>query len=111
MNYIDKNKDRIVGAHVTTYDDYWAKGVKESFENICKSKSVSNSVFYIVEKPNDKEIHDVISDLVNFNEKELVDFLILGHNPNKYGSYNSKFKGIPVANVIKNSQANILFYS
>jgi len=40
-----------------------------------------------------------------------VDFFVLGHNPGKYGNYNLKFKGIPVVEVIKNAQANILFYS
>jgi hypothetical protein len=111
LNCVDINRDKVVGAHVKIYDDYWAREVKDSFEKICNDRGVLNSKFYVVEKPADKEIQDVLSDLVNFNENETVDFFVLGHNPGKYGNYNIKFKGIPVVEVIRKAQANILFYS
>ena len=67
-------------------------------------------MFHVVEKPSGKGVENVLIDLVNFNENVIVDFLVLGHDPSKYGKANSKFKGFPVEDMIKNSQANILFY-
>jgi len=110
LNYVDSSKDRVVGVHVKVHDDEWASDVKNSFDSICDNKQLSNFVFCAVEKPKGKNVENVLTDLVNFNEKESFDFLILGHNSNKSGNFNPKSKAFPVGEVIKNSQANIFFF-
>lgn len=126
-DYIDPSKDRILACHVKTYTDSHAKEVQEYFEEVCKKKGIQNYGVCVMEKESanssnssSSQIGKQLSDFVNFNSKEFVDFIIIGHNPEKYTSgfrfdnssqSNAPSYTSPGEVIIKSASANILFYS
>jgi hypothetical protein len=99
--------DKVLGVHVRTSDTNSEKPLQESFETLCQSKGFKNYSFLIKEKSDRKEqVGKTISNIVNFSN-EYVDILVVGKNSSKYNSVEE----IPAYEIIKNSEANFLFYS
>jgi nucleotide-binding universal stress UspA family protein len=111
LNYINLEKDRVVGAHIKFYNDSLANEVKEIFEKTCQDTKVANYSFEIVDKDKNLDIGVELSNMVNYNDKENVDFFVLGHNPTKYQYDNNECCSSPLTTIIKSAKSNILFYS
>jgi hypothetical protein len=106
LNYIDKSKDQVIGLHITLYGESHAEEIKTYFENTCQENGVINYNFITIDKENSVSIGKAIANYANFSEIP-IDFLVLGHNPNKYEQKDVS----PAFDVINSAQCNILFYS
>jgi hypothetical protein len=104
-NYLNITKDKMIGSHIDSHGSSTAQEVKELFLQTCQTKGISNYEFEITTYSQKNEIGTIITNFVNFNEKDQIDFLIVGHNPKK----NSEKS--PLNMVIKSAQCNVLFYS
>ena len=104
-NYIDTQRDHLIGSHITNLGEEKAQEVKLYFEQTCQIKAITNYSFNLIEYSSKISIGNTIINYINFNENETIDFLIVGHNPKK-NSENS-----PLHIVIKSAQCNVLFYS
>ena len=107
VHYINPQVDKVVGCHIKLYNSSVDSEVKDLFESFCQSQSVANYDFKYLE--NDRSnVGNQISNFVNFNETDSIDFVVLGHNPNKYSGGDNGSS--PLTEVIKSAKANILFY-
>jgi hypothetical protein len=104
-NYMNIAKDKIIGSHIDSHGPGTAQEVKDLFNQACQNKGIQNYAFDITTYSQKVDIGTTITNFVNFNEKEQIDFLIVGHNPSK----NSEKS--PLNIVIKSAQCNVLFYS
>lgn len=101
-NYLDHSKDRVIGLHFKT-GDYVESSIQEYFEKLCKEKGILNYSFDFADYEKNVSLGKQIANYVNFNNKNYIDFLVVGHNPNK--------KESPAYEIIQNAQTNVLFYS
>ena len=111
VNYIDVTKDKVLGMHIKIYNDSFIKEVKEYFEATCTEKGVKNFAFQPLENEKDVSVGEQICNFANYNEKESIDFLILGHNPIKYKTNADAKNSSPLNTAIKSAKTNILFFS
>lgn len=107
-NYVNLSKDKVIATHVQTYNENLSQEIEEYFGEFCKKIGINNNSYKLVQKEG-SDIGIQISNFVNYNDTEVIDFVILGHNPNKYKSGDTSAS--PVEIVIKSAKANILFYS
>jgi hypothetical protein len=98
--------DKVIALHVKK-DNESADSLRENFEAICKARNFKNFKFDERKKTDCFEkIGKTIANFVNFSD-EFVDILVVGKNSSKYDS----IEDLPAYEIIKNSEANFLFYS
>jgi hypothetical protein len=105
MNYINKSVDNVIGYHIDIYDS--KEEIQEEFNNFCQSEGIQNYKFCIENKNKSLSIGNQISNFINFSDSLYVDFLVIGHNPHKY----TNVEEIPLFEIFKSVQANVLFYN
>jgi hypothetical protein len=100
-------EDKVIGIHVRGDSTSEEKNLEDNFTKLCEAKGFKNHRFEVKEKKDKREqIGKTISDIVNFSD-EYVDILVVGKNSSKY----STVEELPAYEIIKNSEANFLFYS
>ena len=104
-NFINFSCDKVIGSHINSHGKQWAEEVQQYFEQACQSIGIPNYSFSITPSNQNTDIGSTICNLVNYNENEVIDFLIVGHNPSKSSDKS------PLHIVIKTAQCNVLFYS
>ena len=102
LTIIDPEVDFVKG--VCLYDYEFDKDLEEKFEELCKSKGITNFKFEYVKREKKMLVGDQIADIVNYGD-EAFNFVVLGHNPLKYGQLNET----PLVEIMKKAQTNILF--
>lgn len=110
VNYIDLSKDKIIGTHIKSYNETMAKEVKEIFEKTCQEKNAQKFSFAILDKEKNLDIGTQLSNIVNYNETESIDFAVMGHNAGKY-TRDGNNQISPLVPFIKSAKCNILFYN
>jgi hypothetical protein len=100
-------EDKVIAVHIRTGDSESEKTLEEKFVHLCNAKGLKNYRFELKDKADRNEkIGKTISDIVNFSN-EYVDILVVGKNSSKYNT----IEELPAYEIIKNSEANFLFYS
>jgi nucleotide-binding universal stress UspA family protein len=110
LNYIDLSKDKIIGTHIKLYNDSMAKEVKNYFEKTCLEKNSANFYFSILNNDRNLDIGNQLSNFVNYNETESIDFAVMGHNVGKYSKEGNNSIS-PLVPFIKSAKCNIIFYN
>jgi hypothetical protein len=109
LNYIDVTKDKVIGTHIKFYSDDIANDVKEYFEKACQGSNVTDYSFAILDRDRNSDIGGQLSNFVNYNDIDSIDFCVLGHNSAKYAK--DKVSVSPLTTFIKTAKSNILFFS
>ncbi len=102
MDYIKPDVDRLIGVHVKC--GYTVDKVKKAFVDICKEKKIADYGFKIFERDSEMDIGQQLTEFVNYNEDEVIDFIVMGLNPNKIDSQTK-----PLNYVVKNAMTNVMF--
>lgn len=105
-NYMNKAVDKIYGMHIKNLKTD-PNELKEAFVEFCKAQGIVNYEFILFDEERNTPIGKRISTIINYEEKFYTDFLVLGHNPNKYSNIND----LPIVEVFRSVDANILFFS
>lgn len=104
LNYVKKELDRVIGINIV--DGYKDTVIELQFNSLCKKMGIKNTSFQYLPIQREIKVTGMICEIINFG-KECVDFLIVGHNPNKF----LKVEDSPLMEIMKNAKTNILFYN
>jgi hypothetical protein len=99
---IDPAIDFVKGVNIYASSPYI--DIAEKFSEMCERHGVKNFEFENVKKDKEARIGEQIANIVNFGETPF-HFIACGHNPDKYKSLDET----PLIDIVKQSQANILF--
>jgi hypothetical protein len=104
VGLVDKDLDKIIGLNIV--DGFKDTCIELQFNSLIKKQGIKQYSFEYIQKEKDVKIPKHICEIVNFGT-ECIDFLVVGHNPEKFNSV----ENTPLMDIIKSAKTNILFYS